>query len=95
MLGRTGHRDRAVPPGCGGAPLAALGRVTNKPHDALFKAAFESPEHAAALLRHLLSTSVSAAIDWQSMALQVGSFIDPERARRRSSATDRSRDRQS
>jgi len=54
--------------------------VTNKPHDALFKAAFESPEHAAALVRPLLPISVSAAIAWDSMTLQVGSFVDPELA---------------
>jgi len=54
--------------------------VTNKPHDALFKAAFEDPEHAAALVRPLLPTAVSAAIAWDSMTLQVGSFVDPELA---------------
>jgi hypothetical protein len=56
--------------------------VTNKPHDALFKAAFEDPEHAGALLRHLLPSSVSAAIVWDSMTLEAGSFVDAELADR-------------
>ncbi|MBA3455808.1 MAG: Rpn family recombination-promoting nuclease/putative transposase [Deltaproteobacteria bacterium] len=56
--------------------------MTSTPHDALFKAAFESPEHASALLRPLLPPAVSAAITWESMTLQPGSFVDPKLADR-------------
>ncbi|MBA3455809.1 MAG: Rpn family recombination-promoting nuclease/putative transposase [Deltaproteobacteria bacterium] len=56
--------------------------MTTTPHDALFKAAFESPEHASALLRPLLPPAVSAAITWESMTLQPGSFVDPKLADR-------------
>lgn len=45
-------------------------------HDALFKAAFEHPPHAAGLLRHLLSASLVHAIDWDTLTLEPGSFVD-------------------
>jgi hypothetical protein len=50
--------------------------VTSSPHDALFKAAFSSPEHAAPQLRALLPASVAALLDWPSLQLQPGSFLD-------------------
>ena len=49
-----------------------------QPHDALFKAAFETPSHARALLIELLPPSIVAAIDWTSLTRESGSFIDPE-----------------
>jgi predicted transposase/invertase (TIGR01784 family) len=50
-------------------------------HDALFKAAFEHPAHAAGLFRHLLPTALVNAIDWTTLALEPGSFVDEALAR--------------
>jgi predicted transposase/invertase (TIGR01784 family) len=54
--------------------------VTYKPHDALFKAAFGSPVHASEFFRGLLPDSLTSAIEWDSLQLEPGSFIDPELA---------------
>jgi predicted transposase YdaD len=58
--------------------------VTVRPHDALFKAAFETPAHAAGLFRGVLPPSVVAAIAWETISLVPGSFIDPDLADRQS-----------
>jgi predicted transposase YdaD len=58
--------------------------MTEKPHDALFKAAFEKPEHAAGIFRSLLPAPVVEAIAWETIARESGSFIDPELADRQS-----------
>ncbi len=58
--------------------------MTTRPHDALFKAAFEDPKNAADELRHVLPEPVAAAIDWNSLTPEPGSFIDPELADRQS-----------
>jgi predicted transposase YdaD len=58
--------------------------MTRKPHDALFKAGFETPANAADLLRHILPTTVADAIDWHSIARQPGTFIAPDLADRHS-----------
>lgn len=50
--------------------------MTSRPHDALFKAAFETPEDAAALLRELLPATVREAIAWETLAHEPGSFVD-------------------
>jgi predicted transposase/invertase (TIGR01784 family) len=54
--------------------------MTARPHDALFKSAFEVPEHAAAIFRELLPATVCDAIAWDSMAPEAGSFVDPDLA---------------
>jgi hypothetical protein len=58
--------------------------MTQRPHDALFKTAFEQPENAADLARCHLSASTSAAIRWSTMAAVPGSFVDAELADRHS-----------
>ncbi len=58
--------------------------MTNKPHDAVFKAAFEHPEHAAGLFRSVLPASIVASIAWPSLAREAGSFVDVELADRHS-----------
>ncbi|MCX4244621.1 Rpn family recombination-promoting nuclease/putative transposase [Paraliomyxa miuraensis] len=58
--------------------------MTRTPHDALFKAAFENPEHAAGLFRSMLPATVVEAIAWDTVACEPGSFIDPELAGRHS-----------
>jgi len=50
--------------------------MTPRPHDALFKAAFEAPADAAALLRGLLPTPIRAAIGWDTLRREAGSFVD-------------------
>ena len=45
-------------------------------HDALFKLAFTQPSDAAALVRPLLPPSLAHAIDWSSLRLTSGSFLD-------------------
>ncbi|WP_438026501.1 Rpn family recombination-promoting nuclease/putative transposase [Sorangium sp. So ce233] len=54
--------------------------MTPTPHDALFKSTFSQPEHAAAALRQMLPAALAARIDFASLALQSGSFIDEELA---------------
>ncbi|XXT19409.1 Rpn family recombination-promoting nuclease/putative transposase [Sorangium sp. So ce429] len=54
--------------------------MTPTPHDALFKATFSQPEHAAAALREALPAAVAARIDFATLALQPGSFIDQKLA---------------
>jgi predicted transposase/invertase (TIGR01784 family) len=51
--------------------------TTNTPHDALFKATFETPETAAELLRQILPAPIATAIDWATLRREAGSFIDP------------------
>jgi predicted transposase/invertase (TIGR01784 family) len=51
--------------------------MTSRPHDALFKAAFEHPEHAEGLLRKILPAQLCAVVDWQTLTHEPGSFIDP------------------
>ena len=50
--------------------------MSTRPHDALFKWAFEAPPDAAALLRELLPPAVRDAIVWESLDGASGSFID-------------------
>lgn len=59
-----------------GPPDADNGDI-HQPHDKLFAAAFGDPENAAGLLRAELPAALADAIDWDSLELQSGSFIDP------------------
>lgn len=54
--------------------------MTNTPHDALFKSVFQQPEHAAAELQHVLPTAQATAIDWTTLALEPGSYVDEDLA---------------
>ena len=45
-------------------------------HDTLFKLTFSQVEHAASLLRLLLPPELVAAIDWSTLTLCPGSFVD-------------------
>src|SRR6187431_719506 len=51
---------------------------TPTPHDALLKSVFRNPENAASELRLVLPERISALIDWSSLELCPGSFIDPQ-----------------
>lgn len=50
--------------------------ASQTPHDALFKRVFSQPVQAASLLRFELPPAVSARIDWSSLKVVPGSFID-------------------
>lgn len=50
--------------------------MTTRPHDALFKSAFEAPADAAALLRELLPPAVQAMVAWKTLGREHGSFVD-------------------
>ena len=55
--------------------MAHADEPTN-PHDAFFKWAFSTPEHAEGELRHVLPPAVVERIDWPSLSLCPGSFVD-------------------
>jgi predicted transposase/invertase (TIGR01784 family) len=46
------------------------------PHDALFRETFSDPAHAAGLLRHLLGKPLATRLDWTTLRLCAGSFVD-------------------
>src|SRR5688500_10897972 len=50
--------------------------MTVAPHDALFKATFSQPERAAEQLRWLLPPELVARMDFASLAVESGSFVD-------------------
>lgn len=50
--------------------------------DALFKAVFSAPEEAVGLIRSLLPPDLAAAIDWSTLALAPGTFVDEALAQR-------------
>src|SRR5690349_20807351 len=67
--------------GCGGATLAGPSAVMiARPHDALFKSAFEAPADAAALLRELLPVVLRDLVAWDTLHGEPASFVDPDLA---------------
>ncbi len=54
--------------------------MTKLPHDALFKSVFQQPENAAAELQHVLAAEHVSAIDWSTLALEPGSYVDEKLA---------------
>ncbi len=46
------------------------------PHDALVKATFSQPEHAAGILRHALPPALVARLAFPTLALRPGSYVD-------------------
>ncbi len=58
--------------------------MTSTPHDALFKAVFERPEHAGALLRSVLPGAIVGAIDWATISLDSGTHVNSSLAETRS-----------
>ena len=47
-----------------------------QPHDALFRYTFSQREHAVSLLRAVLPPALAAAVDWRTLRIEKGSFID-------------------
>jgi predicted transposase YdaD len=54
------------------------------PHDSLFRTVFSDPANAEAMFRGLLGESVAAQIDWSSLTLRPGTFVDEDLAKRES-----------
>jgi hypothetical protein len=52
--------------------------MTQKPHDALFRATFEQPEHASAALRGLLPPDLVSRLEWSSLALEASGLISDD-----------------
>ena len=50
----------------------------HQPNDKLLKATFSSPENARAFFQNHLPPELAAALDWNSLALEPCSFIDPQ-----------------
>ena len=48
----------------------------NNPHDALFRRTFSVAENAAAELKAILPRALVNQVDWQSLRLCGGSFVD-------------------
>jgi len=46
------------------------------PHDRIFKAVLGRPEHARGMLRTILPPIPADALDWQTLTLRPGSFVD-------------------
>ena len=46
------------------------------PHDLVFKAVFGQPEHARGMLRSIVPAALAEALDWSTLTLQPGSFVD-------------------
>ncbi len=52
--------------------------MSTQPHDAVFRAVFSQPEHAAGELQAVLPAALSARIDWSTLRREPGSYIDEE-----------------
>jgi predicted transposase/invertase (TIGR01784 family) len=50
--------------------------MSSTPHDALFKAVLGQPEHARGTLRAVVPPTLAEALDWQTLTLHPGSFVD-------------------
>src|ERR1041384_369081 len=46
------------------------------PHDLIVKAVFGQPEHARGMLRAIAPAVLAEALDWSTLTLQPGSFVD-------------------
>ena len=47
------------------------------PHDHLFKLVFARPEEAAAELRSVLPEAIARRLDWHTLRVEPGSFVEP------------------
>jgi predicted transposase/invertase (TIGR01784 family) len=56
--------------------------MPTSPHDRLVKKTFEQPENAAGELRSVLPPALVHAIDWSTLRLEPGSFVDEEARQR-------------
>jgi predicted transposase YdaD len=56
----------------------------DNPHDALFKAVFGQRDNAGRMLRSMLPQALVDAVQWDSLTVEPGTFVDPGRRRRES-----------
>lgn len=50
--------------------------MSKTPHDKLFKKIFGQPQRAAGQLRAVLDRSLSTSIDWDTLKVEAGSYVD-------------------
>jgi predicted transposase/invertase (TIGR01784 family) len=50
--------------------------MIHNPHDALFRAVLGQPEHARGTLQSIVPVELAESLDWSTLTLQPGSFID-------------------
>jgi Putative transposase, YhgA-like len=55
--------------------MLTLPMISN-PHDALFKGVLGQPEHARGMLRAIVPPVLAEVLDWQTLTLRPGSFVD-------------------
>jgi len=53
-----------------------MAEKVQSPHDALVKSIFSSPEHAVGVLRTALPAEIAGRLDWDSLELVPGDFVD-------------------
>jgi predicted transposase YdaD len=53
-----------------------VARAMPNPHDALVKTTFSQPEHAAGWFRHTLPPALAARLDFTTLTLRPGSYVD-------------------
>jgi predicted transposase/invertase (TIGR01784 family) len=58
--------------------MPAHNATIHQPHDKLVKSTFSDPDNARAFLKSHLPRKLARRMDWNSLALVSGSFIDPE-----------------
>jgi predicted transposase/invertase (TIGR01784 family) len=56
--------------------------ATETPHDSLFKRVFSTPENAVGVLRALVPPALNRVIDWSTLELAPGTFVDDHLAHR-------------
>jgi predicted transposase/invertase (TIGR01784 family) len=59
-------------------PMSRSENPLHQPHDKLVKSTFSDPDNARAFLEGHLPRKLARRIDWTSLTLVSGSFIDPE-----------------
>ena len=75
------HRFPPARPNRGGRVLSRQHMPEDEihqPHDKLFRVAFSNPETAAAFLQAYLDPALVALVDWSSLHVEPGSFIDAQ-----------------
>ena len=50
--------------------------MAQSPHDAIFKAVFSELDNATGVLRRMLPPFVEGTVDWASLQVEPGSFVD-------------------
>ena len=51
--------------------------MSSNPHDLLFKAVYSRLEHARGTLRAIVPAALAEALNWQTLAIRSGNFVDP------------------